>query len=168
MDSQPDRPGAPANTEIPPDRLEVRVFTLADHAVSPPDGKLYISGGGVDQVFLTQIPGQLPPLHLAVRIRIPWEMTSDRTTLRVRALNGDRNPVGSDPLLEGDLEFGRPPGLRPGDENGVNLVIPLTGFPVQEEGTIFFHLIVGKQLLSVLPLKVRRALVARLAPEQRP
>ena len=28
------------------DRVEVRIFTLSDHAAVPPDGKLYIHGAG--------------------------------------------------------------------------------------------------------------------------
>src|SRR5205807_9655081 len=108
-----------------------------------------------------QIPGGLGPLSLAIRIRVPWRMTSDTVPLLVRVLDGDRNPMGPDPLVQGEVEVGRPPGLRPGDELGVNLVVPLTGYPVQAEGTMFFHVTVANQLLGVLPLRVQR-----LAPGQ--
>lgn len=147
-----------------PDRLQVRVFTFADHAVTPPDGKLYINGGGVDQIFLPAIPGPLGQLYIAIRINVPWHLTSERMQIRVQALDADRQPVGPDPILQADVEVGRAPGLRPGDENGVSMAFPITGFPVQQEGTIYFHLVVAGQALSVLPLKVRRRIVAQVAP----
>ncbi len=146
------------------DRLELRVFTLADHAATPPDGKLYINGAGVEQMFLQQIPGALGPLWLAIRVRVPWNMTSEQMSLTIRALDADRNPVGPDPLAQANLEVGRPPGLRPGDEIGLNLAVPVTGFPVQGEGTIYFHLLVAERTLGVLPLKVRRLPTPQLAP----
>lgn len=146
------------------DRLELRIFTLADHAVVPPDGKLYMNGGGVDRMGLQQIPGGLGPLSLAIRVRVPWRMTSDTMPLLVRVLDADRNPVGPDPLVQAQVEVGRPPGLRPGDELGVNLVVPLTGFPVQSEGTLYFHVTAAEQLLGVLPLKVQKLLAGQLPP----
>lgn len=146
------------------DRIEVRIFTLADHVATPPDGKMYISGAGVDQMFLTQIPGTLGPLGLAVRLRIPWEMTSERLSVRVRALSAGREPAGPDPLMRADIEVGRPPQTRPGDEIGVGFAVPLTGFPVQDEGSLHFHLIVNDETLAVLPLKVQRALIAQIGP----
>lgn len=155
-------------TQAANDRLEVRIFTLADHVAVPPDGKLYISGGGVDQMFLTEIPGALGPLSLAIRLRVPWHMTSERIAVRLRALDADRSPAGPDPLMHADIEVGRPPGARPGDEIGIALAVPLTGFPVQQEGSILFHLIVNEETLSVLPLKVQRALVAQIGPMAAP
>lgn len=151
-------------TEVMSDRIEVRIFTLADHVATPPDGKMYISGAGVDQMYITQIPGGLGPLGLAVRLRVPWHMTSERLSVRVRALNADREPVGPDPLMQGDIEVGRPPGTRPGDEIGVGFAVPLTGFPVQDEGSLYFHLIVNQETLAVLPLKLHRAMIAQIGP----
>ena len=147
--------GDPAE-EVAQDRPEVRIFTLADHAATPPDGKLYISGAGVGQMWLPQIPGPLGPLWLVVRIRVPWHMTSEELPVRVRLLDADRKPVGPDPLFEEKAEVGRPPGFRPGDESSVNAVLGLQGFPVQAEGTVYFHLLVAGGLLSVLPLKIAR------------
>jgi len=141
-------------TELARERLEVRVFTLADHVATPPDGKLYISGGGVDRIFVPQLPGPLGQLWLAMRIRLPWHMTSDRLTVTIRALDGDRNVVGPDPVAQAELEVGRAPGQRPGDEVAVQLAIPLTGFPVSAEGVLYFHLIVNDEQLTSLPLRV--------------
>lgn len=159
--------GGAQDTGLMRDELLVRVFTLADHAVTPPDSKLYMNGGGVDNMLMQHIPGGLGPLSMAIRIRIPWHMTSERLNIQLRVLNADRRPIGPDPLVNADVEVGRPPGLRPGDENCITLAVPLTGFPIQEEGTIFFHLSVAGQTLSVLPLKIQRLMVAQVGPVPR-
>jgi len=144
------------------DQLQVRIFTLADYAVIPPDNKIYISGGAVDQMHLQQIPGALGSLTLAVRVRIPWQMTTQQISFRVLVLDADRQALVPDPLIQGEFEVGRPAGSRPGDELAIQFVVPLTGFPVQQEGTIYFHLIIEDQTLSILPLRVRRAVVAQI------
>lgn len=136
------------------DSVLLRVFTLADHAVTPPDGKLYISGGGVDQMFLPKIPGQLGPLYVAIRVRVPWSRTSEQLALQIRILDADRQPVGRDPVAEGVIEVGRAPGQRAGDELGVNAAIPLTGFAVEKRATLYVHVVVDGDTLGVLPLKV--------------
>jgi hypothetical protein len=141
-------------SQIADDNLKVRILTLADHAVVAQDQKIYINGGGVAQMGIPEFPGQLGPLWLAIRLHIPWNMTSDSTTLRIRVLDADRNPVGPDPIVEGNMEMGRAPGLRPGDENPFNLAVPLIGFPVQAQGVLYFHLIIGSETVGVLPLKV--------------
>jgi hypothetical protein len=146
------------------DEFTLRIFTLADHAATPPDSKLYISGAGIDTMWLQQFPGTMGPLFLAIRLRVPWRFTSDPIPIRIRVLDGDRRPVGPDPLLDGSVEVGRAPGQRPGDELAVNLTVPLTGYPVQIEGTVFIHLIVAGETLGVLPLKLSRLQLAQLVP----
>ena len=141
----------------PNEELLIRVLTLADYAVTPPDGKLYIAGGGIEQILIPEIPGQLGPIYLAVRVRVPWSKTSEPLPFLVRALDADREPVGPDPLLRGVAEVGRAPGQRPGDELGVNLVVPLGGFPVKEAGNMYFHVVVADETIGVLPMKVDRA-----------
>ena|SRR3712207_2376658 len=150
--------------EMPDDRLEVRIFTIADHAVFAPDGKLYMNGGGIEIMRVQQLPGPLGPSSLALRLRFPWNATSETHRIVVRALDADRKPVGPDPVLEARAEVGRAPGQRPGDEIGVNLAVALTGLPVQipDGGTVYFHLSVDDQPLSILPLKLRRVQVAQL------
>jgi hypothetical protein len=152
---------------VPGDELLLRVFTLADHAATPPDGKLYISGGGVDRQTVQEVPGQLGQLWLAIRIRVPWHMTSETLHLLLRVLDADRNPVGPDPIVEAQFEVGRPPGVRPGDELGVNLAFGVAGFPVRREEAIFFHLSVADRELGVLPLKVTRSATPPAMPGPR-
>ena len=137
------------------ERPEVRMFVIADHAVMAPDGKMYLNGAGIDQVVLPSTPGHLPaPLYIAVRIRVPWHLTSESLRLRIRALDADRRPFGADPIVDGQMEVGRAPGARPGDEMAVNLAVPIAGLPIPRPGTMHFHLELAERILGVLPLKI--------------
>ncbi len=137
------------------DRVAVRIFTLSDHATVPPDGKIYIHGGGVHQLYVAQIPGPLRTLFLVVRLSIPWHMLGEPHTVKIRALDLDRKPVGpNDPLITTPFELGRPPGHRPGDESAINICAELNGLTIQEPMTMRFHLLVDDQTIGSLPLKV--------------
>jgi hypothetical protein len=137
------------------DRVAVRMFTLCDHASVPPDGKIYIHGGGVHQLYIPQIPGPLRTLFLVVRLSIPWHMLGEPHTIKVRALDLDRKPVGpSDPLITTPFELGRPAGHRPGDESAINICAELNGLTIQQPMTLRFHLQVDDETIGSLPLKV--------------
>ena len=60
------------------DRIEVRIFTLCDHATVPPDGKIYMHGAGINQMFLAQMPGPLRALFLVVRLSISGRLGRTR------------------------------------------------------------------------------------------
>jgi hypothetical protein len=146
------------------DRVAVRMFTLCDHASVPPDGKIYIHGGGVHQLYMAQIPGPLRTLFLVVRLSIPWHMLGEPHTVRVRALDLDRKPVGpSDPLITTPFELGRPAGHRPGDESAINICAELNGLTIQQPMTLRFHLLVDDETIGSLPLKVAQMSAPGLA-----
>jgi len=143
---------APAQLQ---DRLAVRIFTLCDHAVVPPDGKIYIHGAGVHTLYAGQIPGPLRSLYLVVRLSIPWHMLGEPHTVKIQALDLDRKPVSpTDPLITTPFELGRPAGHRPGDESAINICAELNGLTIQQPMTIRFHLLIDDQAIASLPLKV--------------
>jgi hypothetical protein len=142
--------------QMPADLLELRIFTIADHAVVAPDGKLYMNGGGVDRLFMQSFPGATTPLSLVIRFRVPWGMTSQPIPFEVRLLDADRNSIIPGPLAGGNLEVGRVPGQRPGDELAAMVAFNFAGVPIANEGTVFFHLSVDHKELAVLPLKIER------------
>jgi hypothetical protein len=143
--------------QLPQDRFEVLIFTLADHAVTAPDGKLYMNGGGVDILRQPTIPGQMQALSLVMRIRVPWGMTSQPIAFEVLVLDADRNPINPGPLTGGQFEVGRNPGQRPGDELATMEAFTFQGLPIEREGTIYFHLSVDGEERAIIPLKIVRA-----------
>jgi hypothetical protein len=147
------------------ERIAVRIFTLCDHATVPPDGKVYIHGGGVNQLFVPQLPGPIRGLWLVVRLSIPWHMLGEPHTVHIRALDLDRNAVGpNDPLITTPFELGKPPGHRPGDESAINICAELTGLAVEYPMTLRFHLSVDEEPIGSLPLKVVQMPAQALAP----
>jgi hypothetical protein len=147
------------------DRVAVRIFTLCDHATVPPDGKIYIHGGGVHQLYVPQIPGPLRTLFLVVRLSIPWHMLGEPHIVGIRALDLDRKPVGpSDPLITTPFELGRPAGHRPGDESAINICAELNGLTVQQPMTLRFHLLIDDEIIGSLPLKVAQMPPQGVAP----
>jgi uncharacterized protein DUF6941 len=149
----------------PPERIAVRIFTLCDHATVPPDGKLYMHGAGIHQLFVSQLPGALRSLFLVVRLSIPWHMLGEPHSVTIRALDLDRKPVGpTDPLVSTPFELGRPPGHRPGDESAVNLCAELSSLTIEQPMTLRFHLAVDDEPLGSLPLKVLQRQPGPLPP----
>lgn len=137
------------------EQIAVRIFTLCDHASVPPDGKVYIHGGGIHQLYVPVLPGPLRSLFLVVRLSIPWHMLGEPHTVNIRALDLDRNSVApNDPMLSTPFELGRPPGHRPGDESAINICAELSGLSLQQPMTIRFHLLVDDRPIGSLPLKV--------------
>lgn len=146
------------SSDIPESRFEVRIFTVADHAAIPPDGKLYLNGGGLISVIVQQFPGVLPPISVAGRVRVPWHLASEPHRITLRLLDADRRPLVNDPLFEFNAETGHPPGARPDDELFIQFAVGCVGLAsLPQPATVFFHLQVDGTLLSVLPLKIIKA-----------
>lgn len=142
-------------SELPEEEFEARIFTLADYAeANHLNGKFYITGGGIANIWTAPVPGPLTPLYLAFRVRVPWRETGEPFNCKIRVLNADRTPVGPDPLFSRDAEMGRPPGFRPGDELAFNGALALAGFPLKSYGTIYFHLEMNGKTVAVHPLKI--------------
>jgi len=91
------------------------LLLLADFA-QVADGKLNIIGGGWSVI------GPMPvPSAVAVKIQVPWDQTNVKHTVALELKDEDGAPVtfptpmGPQPVkIEGALEVGRPPGVRPG------------------------------------------------------
>ena len=148
------------------ERVAVRMFTLCDHATVTADGKIYIHGGGVSQLYVPVIPGPIRNLWLMVRLSIPWHMLGEPHTVKIRALDLDRNAVGPvDPLITTPFELGKPPGHRPGDESAINICAELSGLSLQQPMTLRFHLLVDDEAEGSLPLKVVQ-MPAHMLPQQ--
>jgi hypothetical protein len=146
------------------ERVAIRIFTLCDHATVPPDGKVYIHGGGIHQLYVPQLPGPLRSLFLVVRLSVPWHMLGEPHTIHIRALDLDRRPIGqTDPLISTPFELGRPPGHRPGDESAINICAELSGLVIDQPMTLRFHLAVDDEPIGSLPLKI-----LHLPPGQHP
>ena len=139
---------------------------LANH-VEVADGKLFVTGGGVNMCFVGPEPPHVVTLGLGVVVHIPYQLTNQSHSLHVNLTNQDSEPVvpwypegGEAPppvAFETPFNVGRPPILSAGDEqtlslgaNFVNLPMPQLGLyalVVEIDGTEM-----GRQLFRVMTL----------------
>jgi hypothetical protein len=97
---------------------------LADH-VAQAEGKLYIAGGG----WTLTGPGAAPSA-IAVLIGVPWTLANTKIAFKLALVQQDGEPVqqvgpvGQAPVeIAGELEVGRPAGVKPGTPLDVPLAI---------------------------------------------
>jgi hypothetical protein len=90
------------------------VSMLLCDAATVADGKLYIHGAGWSILRQPNLP---TPMALAIKLSIPWDQTNEQHKITARLVtdDGDAVDLGTGPVMaEGELEVGRPPGLKRG------------------------------------------------------
>lgn len=113
----------PVMTDIPSHISEpvgVEWVVLADHA-EVLNSKLYLMGGGWETLTVETLPRPFR-LALAVAFSIPWNETNKAHTLEVELRTEDGASLAR---IEGQLEVGRPPGIRPGQTQRVQMAATL-------------------------------------------
>jgi hypothetical protein len=140
---------------------------LADNAQAV-GGKLYILGGGWN------ITGPEPTVSaIAMYVEVSWDLTNVRHHWRLELVDEDgepvevAGPVAPQPLvLEGDIEVGRPPGIRPGTGLGVPIAINLGPLPLRPDSVYAWRLTINDHAEDHwrLPFTTRSA--ASAPPEQ--
>lgn len=136
--------------------MRVGFGLLADHAVALTDGKLYITGAGLDQVGVSTLPARLP--EIAVALKLYFERAECGTQHVLEVIG--RAPSGSvfAPLMASAFV---PRLLEGGEESPVPLVWNLRDIQFSEGGLHTFTVVLdGNEALKLL-LQVRQ--VANLA-----
>jgi hypothetical protein len=78
------------------------------------NGKLFILGGGWSIVRVPNVP---TPMTLAVKMAVPWDQANQSHPVEAKLVteDGDQVEVAGNPMkVEGQIEVGRPPGMKPG------------------------------------------------------
>ena len=116
-------------------------------------GKLYILGGGWSQLLRPNVPTNMA---LAVKLGIPWSHANRRIGIRAELLTEDGEPVeveGNVVFAEGEIEVGRPPGLRPGTSLDAPMVLGFAGVALPPGG-YRWQLIVDGEPRARVPFRV--------------
>jgi hypothetical protein len=90
------------------------VTMLLCDAAQEANGKLFVLGGG------WSVMNGPSPMALAIKLSIPWDRANEPHDLRAALLDSDGNEVdpGEGPVvIEGKIEVGRPPGIKPGSHS---------------------------------------------------
>jgi len=101
--------------------MEIDILLTAD-SVQVANEKLYVLGGGWRYVYVQKFPVE-HSMGIALGILVPWEQTNIRHTIEVVLLDGDGNPVLDSPILQGEFETGRPPGIKPDSTQRVLMAV---------------------------------------------
>jgi hypothetical protein len=125
------------------------------------NGKLYIQGGGWTRLTLLRAH----TFAVAVQLFIPWDLTNRKTKFTAAILTEDGKPIyAKDPLgrdtddeikAEGELEVGRPPGLKPGSDIAVPMVLRYENVDVSE-GRYLWVLTIDEEEVSRVSFDVSR------------
>jgi hypothetical protein len=116
-------------------------------------GKLYILGGGWSILTMREPTANM---SLAVKLAIPWSRANER--LAVAALlitdQGDQVEFEGEPVrAEGEIEAGRPPGLRHGTPLDAAFVLNFQGLPLAAGGYVW-ELRVNDTMVARAPFQV--------------
>ncbi len=92
------------------------------------NGKLYMMGAGWSRIKANM---PVPLLSVAVMWKIPWALANEPQSIDVVLLTEDSQPVkgpdGNDFRLQGNVEVGRPPGLKFGSPLDAPLTFSIAG-----------------------------------------
>ena len=131
--------------------MEVEWLILAD-AAQVVGNKLYILGGGWDNLTVnTEFPF-LQKCAVALSIKVPWNETNQKHTFEVEILTEDITTEEPKSLLKvaGHFEVGRPPGIPQGQEQRFQLAIDMN-LKIEDFGTkAIVARIEGQELRRIL------------------
>jgi hypothetical protein len=122
------------------------------------NGKLYIVGGGWS--MLTKVR-PTANMSLAVKLSVPWSRANERMHVEAALITDQGEPVtvvaddGEDrPILAGgDIELGRPPGLRHGTPLDATFAMNFEGLNLEAGGYVW-ELRVGSDVAAHVPFQV--------------
>jgi hypothetical protein len=118
-------------------------------------GKLYVLGGGWSIVRQPRVPTQMA---LAIKMAIPWDETNRPHSIQAVLIDEDGSavvPLGGDqPIqVDGEVEVGRPPGLKPGTPIDAPFVLNF-GPIALEPGGYVWELKVDDETVAREPFRV--------------
>jgi hypothetical protein len=101
--------------------MKIDILLTAD-SVQVANEKLYMLGGGWRYVYVRKFPTE-HNMGVALGILVPWDQTNIRHDIEVVLLDEDGNQILESPLIKGQFETGRPPGMSPGSEQRVLMAV---------------------------------------------
>jgi len=111
----------------------LEVTLLLCDAADESNGKLYVLGGG----WNTMVPDQPINMALALLIAVPWDQANRKFTVLATLMTADGQQVrmeDQDVAATGQLEVGRPVGMKPGSPLNVPFALRFNGIALPEGG----------------------------------
>jgi len=127
---------------------------LAD-AASVERGKLFVHGGGWDNITVGAIPVIHPTMALVLIFRIEYDEALADIPIVIELLDEDDKPL--ELRLEGKINTGHPPGTRRGTPTFYPLAPTFNMVTFDHEGGYRFKVTSGDDVLASVPFRVRTA-----------
>lgn len=110
------------------------------------EGKLYILGGGWSQMVYYP---EAPPTNmaLAIKLSVPWDQANQLMNIQAALYDEDKLPIDLDGLpveLGGELEVGRPPGMKQGTPLDAHFVLNFDALILHPGGYVWELEVNGK------------------------
>lgn len=114
---------------------------LAD-AAQEVGGKLYVLGGG------WSVTGPMPTSSaVAMLFLVPWDKSDVKHKIKLELVDSDGQPFqdeqGNALAIEGDVETGRPPGLKRGTPLDVAMAVTIPPLPLKPDSRYVWQLTVN-------------------------
>jgi hypothetical protein len=134
--------------------MQVTTAMLAD-AASVERGKLFIHGGGWDNIDVGSIPATHPTMALVLILQIDYSEALADIPIVIELLDEDDKPL--ELRLEGKINAGHPPRTRRGTPTFHPLALPFNMLTFQHQGGYRFKVTSGDNELASIPFRVRTA-----------
>jgi hypothetical protein len=107
--------------------MEVEWLILADSA-QVVGNKLYLLGGGWDQITVNAPFPVEQRIALALSIKVAWNETNQKHSFEVEIVSENNETEEPKSMMKagGQFELGRPPGIVPGQEQRVQMALDMT------------------------------------------
>lgn len=129
--------------------MEVEYAFLADAADAPPSGKLYVLGGGFDQISAHSFPAVHLYMSLVVKLRLHPTECDRQHRIEIELWDQDGQSVG--PKLNAEFSARRHAN-NPTRPVFVQLVLSAIGQQFPRPGSYDFHIVVNGQHLKTVQL----------------
>lgn len=124
---------------------------LADTAVGPPDGKVYILGGGVEILKTSVLPFVLPNISFVTKIEFTPAEAGRPRVIEVVPLDSDGRPLG--PPARVEVTPQRNPEY-PGLPVSVQLILNIRDLPIERAQSLAFAVLVDGHEVASVPLHI--------------
>ncbi|MBI3980264.1 MAG: hypothetical protein HY331_18980 [Chloroflexi bacterium] len=131
--------------------MQIDYVFLADYAQTE-SGKMYVVGGGIDRLWLPQIPFTKPELSVVIGILVAPNETQQRHPLGLELLGPERTTVLA--AVRGEFEAAPHP-EEPSRHAQVLAAIHLYSLRFTEFGDYVLRISIGEQTTRELPVYVR-------------
>lgn len=130
---------------------------LADSAVMPGDGKLYLQGAGWNRITGPGFPLRHPRISLGIWFHVPHALTGRKHSVEIHLEDGDghRIQVATDasgkPIQEirNELSVVRPADLEPAEEVLIPMAINIDGMVFEKPGSHRFLIGCGGEVAEL-------------------